>query len=69
MKPANPTPFARANASAKRKAEKAAWKRMIALDVECRRMALQIVKDEIRASGRKFSLRVIPQRPRVLNSY
>jgi hypothetical protein len=46
---------ARAAASAKRKAEKAAWKRMIALDLECRRMALQIVKDQVRASGRKVT--------------
>ena len=46
---------ARRAASAQRRAEKEAWQRAVALRVECQRMALQLVKDEIRARGQKVT--------------
>jgi hypothetical protein len=52
---------ARAAASAKRKAEREAWLRQVTLIAETRRLALQLAKDEIRASGRKVSNYTIAQ--------
>ena len=46
---------ARRAASAQRRAEKEAWHRAVALRVECQRMAMQLVKDEIRANGEKYT--------------
>jgi hypothetical protein len=45
----------RAAATAKRRAEKEAWQRAVALRAECQRMAIQLVKDEIRANGEKYT--------------
>jgi hypothetical protein len=45
----------RAAATAKRRAEKEAWHRAVALRVECQRMAMGLVKDEIRANGEKYT--------------
>jgi hypothetical protein len=47
---------ARAEASAKRKAEQAEWHRQIELRCEVRRLALNAVKAGIRARGDKLSL-------------
>ena len=52
---------ARAAASAKRKAEREAWLRQVTLRAETRRLALQLAKDEIRASGGKVSAYTIVQ--------
>jgi hypothetical protein len=52
---------ARAAASAKRKAEREAWLRQVTLRAETRRLALQLAKDEIRASGGKVSNYTIAQ--------
>jgi hypothetical protein len=47
---------ARAEAGAKREAERAEWHRRIELTVEVRRMALAATKEAIRARGDKVSL-------------
>ena len=55
----------RAQARAQRYAEKAAWLRQLTLIAETRRMALQLVKDEIRAKGEKvtdYSVKELRQR-------
>ena len=52
---------ARAAASAQRKAEREAWLRQVTLIAETRRLALQLAKDEIRASGGKVSNYTIAQ--------
>jgi hypothetical protein len=46
---------ARAEARAKREAEKAAWKRRVELIATARMMALDVVKDTIRGRGDKVS--------------
>jgi hypothetical protein len=47
---------ARAEARAKREAERAAWRRQIELSCVVRRLALEAVKDGIRAQGGKVQL-------------
>jgi hypothetical protein len=51
----------RAIARAKREAEKAAWHRRIELMVECRMMALELTKAEIRDRGQKISKYTLAQ--------
>jgi hypothetical protein len=52
---------ARAAARAKREAEKAAWHRRLELMVECRMMALDLTKAEIRDRGAKISSYTLAQ--------
>jgi hypothetical protein len=52
---------ARAIARARREAEKAAWHRRLELIVECRRMALDLTKAEIRDRGDKISKYTLAQ--------
>jgi hypothetical protein len=51
----------RAAARAKREAEKAAWDRRIELMVECRMMAMNLTKAEIRDRGQKISKYTLAQ--------
>ena len=52
---------ARAQARAKREAEKAAWHRRLELMVECRSMAMNLTKAEIRDRGQKLSSYTLAQ--------
>jgi hypothetical protein len=60
---------ARRAASALKRAREAEWQRLIALDAECRRLAKQAVRDQIRARGQKitdYSVREINLRAEAL---